>query len=597
MERRLPESAFSTNNLTEQTSQKHYSLLLIAILIVVAVAALPILTYPLGRDQGEFATIGRGLLQGRIPYVELWNPKPPAVFYVYAGAMALFGQSSAALRALDLIAVPIVAAALYFIGGRVANRRVGLWAALIFPVFYFTESFWTLTQNDGLALVPMALAMACTFRAAEGGRGAWRWAFTAGALCAWTLWFKYPFVLFVAVVMVGYGVLANARWRAIGGLSRPAESKDFKPTEGAVKIPSSTIFAFLSGGLLVGLGGMAYLAALGALDALVQSASVTSQYTALGFNAADFGAALQTYAGFRWAQWGLLFVLALAWPVLRVFRVGEQTVSGRAWGVVWLWLLAGLGMMLVQAKGYDYHWLPMLPPLALIGADVVEGVISLIVYRWQRWVEETPPQPLPVNREGLPESQYSLVTGSGEGAAMGFKPSPASMLLRGVIALGLVMVLVAGIWPKALPYLMGRESETEYARQFQAGEFVADESLEVAAFLRERVVRGDSLFIWGFRPEVYYLSGLNPATRFIFQFPLVGAWYPAAWKQEAVDVLWPAMPPYVLVLQVDYMPWVTGRHEDSNTLLQEYTELNNWLVFNYERETQIGNFFVWRRKS
>ena len=49
------------------------------------------MTYPLGRDQGEFATIGRGVLDGRIPYVDLWNPKPPAVFYVYAAAMRCSG--------------------------------------------------------------------------------------------------------------------------------------------------------------------------------------------------------------------------------------------------------------------------------------------------------------------------------------------------------------------------------------------------------------------------------------------------------------------------------------------------------------------------
>jgi hypothetical protein len=42
---------------------------------------------------------------------------------------------------------------------------------------------------------------------------------------------------------------------------------------------------------------------------------------------------------------------------------------------------------------------------------------------------------------------------------------------------------------------------------------------------------------------------------------------------------------------------VTGRDADSNTLLQEYPELNNWLMFNYEREMQIGNFFVWRRRG
>ena len=59
-------------------------LLFLALMVVVTIIALPILTYPPGRDQGEFATIARGLLDGRVPYVDLWNPKPPAVFYVYA---------------------------------------------------------------------------------------------------------------------------------------------------------------------------------------------------------------------------------------------------------------------------------------------------------------------------------------------------------------------------------------------------------------------------------------------------------------------------------------------------------------------------------
>ncbi|NWG15034.1 MAG: glycosyltransferase family 39 protein, partial [Chloroflexi bacterium] len=137
---------------------------LAALLLLVLLLALPVLTYPLGRDQGEFATIGRGLLEGRVPYRDLWNPKPPAVFYVYAAAMALFGRSVVALRLLDLLIVPVISAALAWTGGRLANRRVGLWAALVFPVFYFTETFWTLTQNDGIALLPMTLAMACMVR-------------------------------------------------------------------------------------------------------------------------------------------------------------------------------------------------------------------------------------------------------------------------------------------------------------------------------------------------------------------------------------------------------------------------------------------------
>jgi len=63
----------------------------IAIVVLILLISSPILTYPHGRDQGEFAVIGRGLLNGRVPYIDLWNPKPPAVFYVYAAAIAIFG--------------------------------------------------------------------------------------------------------------------------------------------------------------------------------------------------------------------------------------------------------------------------------------------------------------------------------------------------------------------------------------------------------------------------------------------------------------------------------------------------------------------------
>ena len=41
------------------------------------------------------------------------------------------------------------------------------------------------------------------------------------------------------------------------------------------------------------------------------------------------------------------------------------------------------GWMLVQAKGYDYHWLPMLPPLALLAADSLDRVLSFMK-RWGR---------------------------------------------------------------------------------------------------------------------------------------------------------------------------------------------------------------------
>lgn len=535
----------------------------LSILIVcaaVVIAALPTLTYPLGRDQGEFATIARALLDGRIPYVDIWNPKPPAVFVVYGMAMAAFGRTAEAIRLIDLIVMPPALIALWWIGRRMIGHIGGLAAAALCAFFYFTETFWTLTQNDGIVLLPMTLAAACALKAADRGRGALAWAGMAGALCGVVVWFKYPFALFVGVIALY--LLVVCRWRPLA--------------------------AFMLGGALVIGGGALQLVARGAWDAFIESARVTAGYTALTLNPADVGAALRIALDYRWAHWGLLFVFA-AFGMLRLWR--NRAVRRDRWAFALAWLLASVGIMLAQGKGYDYHWLPMLPPLALLGGF---GMVDL-----------SPKSP-PKLRGNVEESDldpyaHSVLKYDRQMWARRTKALPTRLRQSAVIPMLGTAALLIGLggvlYGRTLPYLFGAEDRLTYFSRFQGGEFLADESARMVQFLRERVVPGDSLFIWGFRPEVYYLSGLNPAGRFIFQYPLVGDWYPAAWRQQAVDVLWAALPPYVLVLQVDYLPWVTGSHDDSNTLLQQYPALNDWLIYHYAPEAQIGNFLVWRRMS
>ncbi len=508
---------------------------LIVVIGIVLLIALPTITYPLGRDQGEFATIGRGILNGRIPYVDLWNPKPPAVFYVYAAAMALFGQTVPALRALDLLAYPVIAAALWQIGRRLASPRVGEWAVLLFGVFYFTETFWTLTQNDGLVLLPMSLAAVCMIEAVFQKRAS-AWTFAAGMLSGWVFWFKYPFALFAAALVIGFVLALGLRnWR-----------KAIRP-----------VLLFVVGWLLTVGGGAAYLIAIGAWDALIESVRVTTGYTALGFSPDEFIRGFSIGIGSRLLYWGVLFALAAFALIPR--RASTENLGESQPRIGWIigcWLIAGTVILLIQAKGYDYHWLPMLPPLAMYGAATVERLIARV-----------------------------RMTGS-----------PAAGLARGITAALFLAIPVIGIGSRTAAYLTGAEDQTAYFARFQAGEFVADETLRVTEFLQARVLPGDSLFIWGFRPEVYYTSRLNPAVRFIFQYPLTASWYPPEWREETVEILWAALPPYVLVLQADYLDWVTGRTDtDSNMLLQEYEELNDWLIFNYTYETQIGNFLIWRR--
>lgn len=556
--------------------RRHPWLALLPLFALLLLAAAPVLSYPMGRDQGMYANIGRSILAGGTPFVDMWDIKPPPIYYLYAVAIGLLGPTSSAVRALDFALVPLGALALFGIGKRLSAWRVGVLAAGFYMVFYFTETFASLSQNDSLVTVPMAIAASATLAAMQSPRASRRaigWSLLAGLLSGLILWFKHYNAFFVGALVLNQLIVRRG-------------------------MPWREALAFSIGGLITGGALLAFFASRGMVQEMLIVAQGTAGYNAQGYDFRAFISSMGHYLSFRWAHWGPMLVLALLWPTLRELlrRHDEHSENGRVglrrenlatgismaisvlrgherplppppektarssrrpsgWLLVGLWLLAGLLFALIQAKGFDTHWLLMLPPLALLAADSLDRLVQLL------------------RGESLRAAVYLLVVLAGAG------------------------IIANSTWARAWPYYSGEISQEEFYRQFQANDLKPWESLAVVDYLRERVAPGDTIYIWGFRPEVAYLGGWRPATRYQAHFPLVAPWYPQDWKQNNVDILWAAMPPYALVMMDDYMPWVTDRNEDSHQILQDYTELNNWLIANYERETRIGDFIVWRRQG
>ena len=71
-----------------------HRLLLPAMTLFVLLCAIPILSYPPGRDQGTYLEIGQSLLRGKHLYAQLWDNKPPGIFVTYAVIAKLFGKVS-----------------------------------------------------------------------------------------------------------------------------------------------------------------------------------------------------------------------------------------------------------------------------------------------------------------------------------------------------------------------------------------------------------------------------------------------------------------------------------------------------------------------
>ena len=521
-------------------------LILIILNISTFIVAYPILTFPLGRDQGEFATIASMMITGRPLYADAWNPKPPAIFIVYKWAIELFGISSTSVRLIDFIIFPLISFSLYWIAIQIANRRVAILSVVIYVSLYFTESFWTLSQNDGVAILPIILMFCCGMMSLMNDNYHYLWALSAGILGGILIWFKYPFAMIISI-----SLLASIPYH----LNRKQLLKN--------------AIAFGFGGLVTLFIGYYLLLEANAWHVFIESAKVTSQYARRSYDI-DFilyDVTWQQARRDRWLQWRIPALIVLFGAVTKYMsnhNTKPITTERSKWWLILAWLFGSFFAMFVQAKGYDYHWLPMLPALVLFTAYFADLLLAFV----SKWLIRT-------------EYQVDQLI---------------NFFTVGISILLLISTAVS-LWLPAWDFISGKENKLSYYQNFRGGEFVADESQEIIEYLDERTIDDDTLYIWGFRAEVYYLTKLRPATRFIFQFPLVAEWYPQEWREENVNVLWAALPPYVLIMQGDYMPWVTDRNEDSNQLLQEYSALNDWLIFNYDYDTTIGNFIVWKRKE
>ena len=62
---------------------------LLAVAAIGAALLAPTLTYPFGRDQGVFAAAADIIERGGVPYRDIWDVKPPGIFYLYRASCSL----------------------------------------------------------------------------------------------------------------------------------------------------------------------------------------------------------------------------------------------------------------------------------------------------------------------------------------------------------------------------------------------------------------------------------------------------------------------------------------------------------------------------
>jgi hypothetical protein len=110
-------------------------------------------------DESTYILMGQSILDGYLPYTDLWELKPPLAFLFYASVIALLGKSIVSVRIAGAICVTLVSLFTYLVGKTLWNHRVGILGATLFVVLSSLLPAGQATMTQHVALVPLVGAL------------------------------------------------------------------------------------------------------------------------------------------------------------------------------------------------------------------------------------------------------------------------------------------------------------------------------------------------------------------------------------------------------------------------------------------------------
>ena len=118
-----------------------------AAFVLVLFARLRLLSFPLERDEGEYAYAGQLMLQGIPPYELAFNMKFPGTYLAYAAIMAVFGETPAGIHLGMLCLTTTTALMLFWLGRRILDETAGIVAATSYVLLAANPTMLGLTGH------------------------------------------------------------------------------------------------------------------------------------------------------------------------------------------------------------------------------------------------------------------------------------------------------------------------------------------------------------------------------------------------------------------------------------------------------------------
>lgn len=429
----------------------------------------PSIWFPFGRDQGLFYYAAREwLLRGQVLYRDVWDHKPPIIYFIYMTAIGFLGEHEWSIRVLELlVAVPALGWCTARLSQEMGERaRADLFAVAWLGVavcYYAYFTFWDQAQCEIWSVLFVALASVSALHARRAAVGA----ASGGALSAMALFTKPPIVFFV--VLCACAVIFRARHD--GGGVRVV----------AVRLLQWTLGVAAVAALLLG-----YFAARGALADMID--------IVVGANAV-YVADERTFESVHdmWGATTLRFATMEPFSAAVVVVVSGALLAGlvrRDWNLMRRYALplflslATFGGVVVQLKFYQYHWGTIAAAAGVFAATVYRDVLRIGAIKGSRWLA-------PALYLAAVASLWTL-----SGAPV-----------RGWLANAEL----------TRAFVTGDVSHAAFQRAFDIPGFYSNYDADLTGrWLAAHARDGDTLAVRGFEPEIYATSGLHYTGRFFW---------------------------------------------------------------------------------
>lgn len=522
-----------------------------------------LLLFAYGRDQGIYSVVADAILDGRMPYRDAWDFKPPGIYVVYALARSLFGSSQSAIRVLEVIGLGSLVWAFVILARRFfGDGRIGVVGGALAVLAHAQLEFWHTAQPEsfGGILVVWAIVAAtfrpCGISRAAGVRQILAW-LAAGAMYGAAGLLKPPLAggLVVSALLVGLETRSAVQPRrdpprSIRHLARlvPRLIPACAMTVGCVGVLAGCILWFALRGALHDLYDALFVFAPHYTKLAWQNASILNMsYASLEAWLVDLSSA--NFVG---------IVAALALPPL---FPQERRFLRHILGIVGVQLLG----VALQAKFFPYHY----------GASLLLGGFVAGLGAYKLWVRS-------VGRGVLHVAAYAILAI----LAMNTRTPQRDLDLTFRERCRLrSQYLLHGRSPSRLNVLNDR--------LYSVADVSYGADRQVAEYLGARLATDETFYIWGFEPIIYEMARRRPASRYIYNVPQRVAWSRDQARAELMADLRSRPPAAIVVAQHDVFPMVTGDLTDSAVALQGFAELVGLLNDRYELVTTVEDLQVY----